>query len=222
MKAKYKVILSLACLCAGLSAWWFYHKKSPEPEYYGNANNGIKFPVISRDGVTKIYTRKEISTALEEDRVMGNGAKQVTKIMSEAFENGSVVEGTIGDLTKLPTVNQLNNLFNSTTALDRLAKADTEIHHIVPQKALEVFKELGALSADHSFGDVPGLALSVADHSKIHNALGMNTWLKTGEFAKLGTAEDKGLALVTWYDKNGYEAQANIAKAWLQLMNIIK
>jgi hypothetical protein len=202
---------------AGRLPVWVHNRGLSECDELGKYVN--KLVVDLGDNPEKYFeyllkARKDVSGTVKEARVWGNGQKQVTKKMVDAF-----AERKIADVSKLPTVNQLNNMFREAANLEKIAKADMQVHHIVPESVLKIFKRLEALPEGHSLGDVPGLALSIKDHRAISDV--MNPWMRSEAFTSLKTAEKKAQAVVQWYRDHGYNSQAEVANAWLKLMKII-
>lgn len=137
----------------------------------------------------------------------------MTQKMVEAFKKGDIT-----DVDKIPTYNQIRASFAGNTSVRTVKKADTDIHHIVPESVLKLMRgQPGGLPDDHALGDVAAVALSKADHAKITRA--MQKLLVDAKFRESKPAAQAKL-LVRWYETNGYDGQAMIAKAWLQKKGI--
>lgn len=162
-----------------------------------------------------LEVRKSSSAIIDDDVVWGRGFKRMTGKMVDAFGNNEIT-----DVDLLPTVNKIRNAFDETTQLRKIAKADTQVHHIVPEAVVKMLRKLGLpeLPANYSLGDVPGVALSIADHDKITRKL--NGMLLSKKFRD-GSATQKALDVVQWYRDNQYHAQANVALAWFQKKSIL-
>jgi hypothetical protein len=133
-------------------------------------------------------------------------ARDVGKTMVKAF-----FDGEIGDVDRLPTVNNWNNSF-----FKNIRKAETEVHHIIPIKVTEDIQKLEKL-AGHSVNDVPGIPLTKADHALISNK--MNPLLQKPEYANL-SADDKAKWLMNWYDNNNYPEMAKVTRSWFEKRGI--
>lgn len=133
--------------------------------------------------------------------------------MVEAFRKGDIT-----DVDLLPTYNQIKNSLAESASLRKIVSVDMDVHHIVPESVLRMLRgDIGGLPSDNSLGDVAAVALSKADHSAITKA--MQKLLVDPSF-RSSTPASKARALVNWYETNGYDGQAKIAKAWLQKKSI--
>lgn len=157
--------------------------------------------------------RGALSGSISSDRIWCNGYKKMTSIMVEAFRKGDIT-----DVDLLPTYNQIKNSLAESASLRKIVSVDMDVHHIVPESVLRMLRgDIGGLPSDYSLGDVAAVALSKADHSAITKA--MQKLLVDPSF-RSSTPASKARALVNWYETNGYDGQAKIAKAWLQKKSI--
>jgi Pretoxin HINT domain len=155
---------------------------------------------------------KETKLSLAADKSLpdaswAQSSREVSAKMLDDFANGKIT-----DVDNIPTVNNWNNSFFR-AASRKVAKVDTEVHHIVPEALVTQFKGTGTLPPSFGKGGVPGHSLTKEIHRGLSDA--MNPMLNNQAFRDLPDSQ-KARQIVDFYKARSFDSEAAVAEAWFK------